>query len=395
MNTKYVYAIMGSGKQGTAEGYDLARFGNAAEIIMADREYHLAETAATRINDMTGQSIAKPVKLDASNENTVTGFLQNHNVTTCCGAAHYELNLPLTRASINAGSHFCDMGGNTGIVNQQHKLHSLAVKKGVTIIPDCGIAPGTANILAARAIKQMDCNSVNIVCGGLPQSRDLPLGYRIVFSVQGLTNEYTGNCVEIRNGRIVEMPAFTEKEELTLPEPVGRCEAFLTSGGTSTGPWSFHGKLDQYCYKTVRYCGHYDTIRSMIDMGLLSLKPVPVRGVPVVPRDLFHVIASKYWDFPSEPDLLVMQVRAKGFNTSGESVEIIQDLMDFQDPETGFTAMERTTAFSASIIAILMAQGEINAGVHPLELSIDPDLMVEELKKRGIKIETKVKILDQ
>lgn len=388
--TRTVFAVIGSGKQGTAQGYDLARFGLADSIVMADRDFEVARSAANRINRLVDQKVCEPVKIDGSNENEIAAMLKHHKVTTCCGAAHYALNLPLTLASIVAGANFCDMGGNTGVVHQQHRLNSLAIEKNVAVIPDCGIAPGTANVLAARAINAMKCDSVNIVCGGLPQSRDLPLGYRVVFSVQGLTNEYTGNCVEIRNGRIVEVPAFTEKEELELPSPVGRCEAFLTSGGTSTGPWSFLGKVGRYGYKTVRYNGHYDAIRTMIDMGFLSQSPVETDTGSVIPRELFHTLASRYWDYPEARDLLIMQVTAHGTDREGKSVTMVQDLIDYEDIETGFTAMERTTAYSAAIVAIQLNQGKIKPGVHPLELAIDPDVMVEELKKRDIAVSTRI-----
>jgi len=389
--TESVYAVIGSGKQGTAEGYDLVRFGGAEKVLMADRDHDRARRAASRINALTGRHAAVPVMVDASSEKDVTAMLIAHHVGTCCGAAHYALNVGLTRAAIAAGAHFCDMGGHTGMVHQQHRLHTAAEKKGVTVIPDCGIAPGTANVLAARAIRNIQCDAVRIYCGGLPQNRDLPLGYRVVFSVQGLTNEYTGMCTEIRNGKIVKIPAFTEKETIDLPDPVGRCEAFLTSGGTSTGPWSFQGKVNTYGYKTLRYPGHYDTMRTLIEMGFLDTEPVKMDGGAVVPRKLFHHLAGRFWDFPDEPDLLVMQVQARGRNAEDVPVEMIQNLLDFHDHKTGITAMERTTAFSAAIVAQMLNRGDVAPGVQPLELAVDPDAMVRALREREIHIETTVR----
>jgi lysine 6-dehydrogenase len=387
MKKNPVYAVIGCGMQGVAEAYDLVRFGGAETVVMADRYLKTAEQAADRVNRLTGQTKAVPVKLDASRPADVVRVLRDHRVTVCCGAAHYALNLSLSEASLEAGTHFCDMGGNTTVVMQQHRLNDAAQRKNVGIVPDCGIAPGTANILASRAIRRIDCDSVQIYCGGLPVSRDLPLGYKIVFSVAGLTNEYTGTCSEIRDGRIVSVPAFTEKENLVLPEPVGRCDAFLTSGGTSTGPVSFSGKLTRYGYKTVRYPGHYDAVRSMIDMGLLRLDPVRIDGRDIIPREVFHALASNYWNHPDEPDLLVLRVVAKG-RTGGRPVTMTQDLMDFQDPETGFSAMERTTAFSAAIIAEALAAGMLGPGVHYLERAVDPDWFVAEMAKRALHVTT-------
>jgi lysine 6-dehydrogenase len=393
MSNNPVYAVIGCGMQGVAEAYDLSVFGKASLIVMVDRDFSLAYTASARINRLAGRTIATPVELDASDISNVVQLLNKYKVTVCCGAAHYALNLLLSQASLEAGAHFCDMGGNTGVVMQQHELHDAAVSKGIGIVPDCGIAPGTANILAARAMKHIQCESVQIYCGGLPQSRELPLGYRIVFSISGLTNEYTGHCSEIRNGKIVSVPAFNEKEELVLPEPVGQCEAFLTSGGTSTGPLSFHGKVNHYGYKTVRYPGHYNLIRTMIDMGFLDLNPVKVDGKPIVPRNMFHALAGKYWHYPDEPDLLVLQVVAKGLNDKSEPVVMTQDLMDFQDKKTGFTAMERTTAFSAAIVAESLAFGKLDSGVLFLESAIDPDQFVDSMAKRNLNVSTLINVL--
>ncbi|MGB3975153.1 MAG: saccharopine dehydrogenase C-terminal domain-containing protein [bacterium] len=384
---KSIYAVIGCGMQGVAEAYDLVRFGHAEKVVMVDLRREAAEQAAASVNMLTESDRAVSIAIDASRGDDIVRMLRDHNVTVCCGAAHYALNYELSKAALEAGAHFCDMGGNTEVVMKQHLLHDPAMQKNIGIVPDCGIAPGTANILAARAIKHIECDSIQMYCGGLPVSRDLPLGYKLVFSISGLTNEYTGNCIEIRDGRIVSVPAFTEKEALVLPEPVGACEAFLTSGGTSTGPISFHGKLSSYGYKTVRYPGHYATVRSMIDMGLLELDPVQVAGQDVVPRDLFHVLASAYWDYPDEPDLLVLRVVAKGA-IDGRPVTMIQDLMDIQDGKTGFSAMARTTAFSAAIIAEALASGVLGSGVHYLERSVDPDWFVEEMAKRSLHVVT-------
>ncbi len=378
----YRYAVIGSGMQGTAEAYDLARFGKASGIIMADLDFTRAERAADRVNRLVNQRIAVPRVLDAGVDAALDVLFKDIDV--CCGAAHYALNEQLTRAAIRAGVHFCDLGGNTGVVERQHELHAEAKASGVTIIPDCGLAPGLGNILAARAIASLDCDSVQIRCGGLPQTPRPPLGYKLVFSPAGLTNEYTGDCLEIRDGKIVTVPAFTELETIAFPEPVGTCEAFLTSGGTSTGPRSFLGKVRNYGYKTVRYPGHFQKVRAMIDLGFLDTRPVTVGGVQVAPRDLFHTLIESKLDFPGDKDLVVLRVTG----TAADGTQMIQEMMDFHDDATGFSAMERTTAFSATIVAIMLAEGVFQPGVHALEQVVPGDDFVAELARRDIKIET-------
>lgn len=383
----YTYAVIGSGMQGTAEGYDLARFGNASRVYMADIHKETAEASAETINRLTGTDIATGIELDARHNRQVSSFLKK--VDTCCAATHYQHTFDLARAAILAGCNFCDLGGNTSVVQRQHTLNSDAIAHGVTVIPDCGLAPGLGNVLAARAIKKMECLDIQIRCGGLPQNRDLLLGYRIVFSIEGLTNEYTGMCVEIRNGEITQVPAFSEREDIFFPEPVGPCEAFLTSGGTSTGPYSFHGKVQNYGYKTVRYPGHFDKMRTFIDLGFLDIEPIRVKNMQISPRDVFHVLANTRLAYPNEKDLVILRVTATGFSHEGHPLTLIQDMMDFYDPKTGFSAMERTTAFSAAIVAIMITQNDIEPGVLALEKAIDGDYYVEQLGLRGINVFTK------
>jgi len=370
--------------QGTAEAYDLATFGDADSVIIGDIDGQVAARAADRINRLLGRNTVKGTQLDAGDHRTVAALLKN--VDVCCGAAHYALNLDLTRAAIDAGCHFCDLGGNTTVVTKQHALNEQACSSGVTVIPDCGLAPGLGNILAARAISKMTCDTIDIRCGGLPQNPKPPLGYKLVFSIAGLTNEYTGQCVEIREGKRVEIPAFTECESIEFPEPVGICEAFLTSGGTSTGADSFLGKVRNYGYKTVRYPGHFDKIRAMIDLGFLDLNTVRIGSCDVVPRELFHTLVASKLRFPDDKDLIVLRVSATGSDGDGYPIQMIQNMIDYYDEKTGFSAMERTTAYSATIVAIMMAKGEIGPGVHCLETIVDGDRVVKELSRRCIHV---------
>jgi lysine 6-dehydrogenase len=388
MSKEFCYSIIGSGMMGTAVGFDLARFGDASKIFMVDRLEEKATEAAQRINRLTGDEIATGVSLEVSNEKDLVSFLKSKKVNACCGAAHYALNVMLSRACLEAGSNFCDMGGNTKVVKKQHQLHAEALNKGVCIVPDCGLAPGLGNILAARALKMMDCDDVQIRCGGLPQKPKPPLGYRIVFAVEGLTNEYTGMCREIRDGKIVEVPAFTEKEDIEIPLVLDWAEAFLTSGGTSTGPDSFLGKVRNYGYKTIRYPGHYDKVKTLIDLGFLDLIPVKIGTNEVVPRELTHELFKSKLVFPDDKDLVVLRVTAQGYNSNEERTVMIQEMFDYSDDKTGFSAMERTTAFPTSVIAIMMTHEQIYPGVAYLELVIDGDVMIEELAKRNIVIKT-------
>jgi lysine 6-dehydrogenase len=160
-------------------------------------------------------------------------------VTAVMCALPYYFNEPMTRAAIEAGAHFADLGGNTAIVQEQKALHEQAMAAGVSVIPDCGLAPGMVNILAAEGIRRMDqARTVRIHVGGLPQHPEPPLNYQIVYSLEGALDYYTTPSWVLREGKAVEVEALSELEDVEFAAPVGRLEAFHTGGGISTMPFA-------------------------------------------------------------------------------------------------------------------------------------------------------------
>lgn len=388
----YRYAVLGAGMQGVAAAYDLAKFGQAEQVLIVDIDLRRAEEGAARVNRLLGgeEELIQPRQLDVQDREGLVELLRK--VDVALSAVPYHFNLEITKAAIAARAGLCDLGGNTKLVLEQLKLNSEAEAAGVTVIPDCGLAPGLSTILAVYAISQMERpREVHIRCGGLPQRPLPPLGYKLVFSIEGLTNEYLERAYLLRGGRIVEVESLTELEELEFPPPVGRCEAFITSGGTSTCPWTFAGKLEEFDYKTVRYPGHCEKFRVLCELGLLEPEPVQVGECQVAPRALFHKVAAPRLAFPEEPDLVVLRVICRGEDASG-SVEVQLDLMDFYDETTGFSAMARTTGFSAAIVAAMIAQGKLREekGVIPLERAVSPKPFLAELARRGFELAERV-----
>lgn len=382
----YSYAVIGSGMQGSAGGYFLARWGRANKVIMADLSMERAEKAASLINRLLGSSIAEPRKVDAGQELELVRLMKE--VNGVFSATSYELNLAITKAAIAAKTSMVDLGGNTDVTWSQLKLHERAMEAQISIVPDCGLAPGLGNTLAALGISELDeCETVQIRCGGLPQNPKPPLDYKLVFSVKGLTNEYFGKANLLRKGEITTVDTFSEIEELEFAAPVGKCEAFVTLGGTSTAPWTFKSKVKNYEYKTVRYPGHYAKMKCMLDLGLLDTEPVTLEnGTKVVPRDLFHAVVPAKLSFPEDRDLVVLRTTCIGLK-SGKPAKVVYDLMDFHDTSTGFTAMERSTSYPAALVLVHAVSGRAKKGVVPLETAIENKTYVSELVATGLKIQ--------
>lgn len=375
------YAVLGSGMQGTAAAFDLGKHGGASGLVLVDRDAAAVEHACERIRRLLpGVSVEARVT-DASDEAALKRSLEG--VAGVFSGLPYGFNPGAAAAAVAVGAHFCDLGGNTEVVRKTLALDGAAKARGVSVIPDCGLAPGLGNVLAAALLQRLpQAHTVHIRCGGLPRNPRPPLNYMLVFNIGGLTNEYMGEAEFLRGGERVSLPTLTECEELEFAAPVGKAEAFITSGGTSTAPETFEGRLQNYDYKTVRYPGHHAQLQALKALGILDLEPVRVGQVSVRPRDLFHAVAApRLLPRPGDTDLVVL--RAEALSDAGG---LRLDLLDFADTATGFSAMERTTAFPAAATLAFQVEGRVPAGATTSERLACVGDLVQAVRGRGLDI---------
>jgi lysine 6-dehydrogenase len=389
-------AVIGAGMQGSACAFDLARSSGVEEIRLLDQdEGRLA--SARRLVEKGAAARSRPPKIESRRvnvEESAAVVAALDGIDSVVSAVPYFLNVSLARAAIRARASFCDMGGNTDVVREELSLHKEAETAGVSLIPDCGLAPGLCNVVIADALATLDtATEAHVRVGGLPVRPRPPLNYKLVFSAYGLINEYVGEATVLRDGRRTLVPALTEVETIDFPPPVGTCEAFITAGGSSTMPWSFEGRLRDLTYKTVRYPEHAEMIRAMAACGLFSVDPVRVAAengsgnVQVRPRDVTAAALTRALDFPDEADLVVMRAVVKG-SKGGRFATITYQLMDFMDERNGITAMMRTTAYPVSVVALMQAGGQIpRKGAMPPEVAIPPAPFLDALRERGIRIQ--------
>lgn len=374
--------ILGAGRMGHGAAFDLIHNSPGVEsVTVADFDLKKAEAVAEQVG--TDRITAHHV--DAGNQSDVARLMAHHDAAISC--VNYWYNESLSRAAIDTNTHLCDLGGNNYVVDSQLALDEEAKAAGVSIIPDCGLAPGMVSILAMHGAAKFDTvDEIHIRVGGLPQDPQPPLNYQLVFSVEGLINEYVEVARVIRDGKMIEVPSMTELESLEF-DGFPPLEAFQTSGGTSTLPDTFLGKIKELDYKTIRYAGHCDKFKTMIDLGLCSSDEILVDYQKVKPRKVFGELLQKY--LPADgPDYVLVRLGFVGKKDGGVK-RLRYDIVDKHDDSTGLSAMMRTTAFPASIIAQMMARGDVlTRGATPQEKAIDPDKFVAELERRdiGIKI---------
>jgi len=378
------YAILGAGMQGPAVAYDLAQFGDPELIYLADIDLERATLKAEWVNQLLQRTVVYPKRVDARDEKQVLDYFEQADVII--SAVPWQMNMRLAQLALATKRSFIDMGNEPEwFWFEFRKRHEEAQQAGIAIVPDCGLAPGMVNHLGLYCIEKMDrCDTVRLRCGGLPQRPVGPIGYKLVFNMIGVISEYTGQALTLHEGKPTYVPTLDDVEPVEI-EGLGVLEAASTSGGTSTAPFTLEGKVRQYDYKTLRYPGHWAIMRALRDLGFFDEEPVKVGEAAVIPRQFSAVVIPPRIQFPEEKDLVVVYVHAAGVK-SDRPYEITLQFIDYHDEATGFTAMERCTGFSASIIAIGVAKGIVPRGLIPYEQSMSGHAFVQEFLRRGFRI---------
>ena len=371
--------VLGAGLQGTACAFDLLRQEDVAAVVLAD-----LQPAGVGTLLGTAERLERR-RLDFTDEAAVRAAMEG--MDDVLSAAPYYLNLDLARLAAETGTHFADLGGNTEILRQQLALSEVAEASGATLVPDTGLAPGLVDILAAEGARRLDpARSIRMYVGGLPRDPEPPLNYQVVYSLEGALDYYTTPSWVLEDGRRTRVDALSDLEELEF-DAVGTLEAFHTGGGASLLPWALEGRVEELYYKTMRYPGHAAIMRPIRELGLLSKDPVEVKGLEVSPRDVFLACVGPRLYRPDAPDFVALRVVAEG-RRDGEPVRLTWDLLDRRDPETGLSAMERTTGFSLSITGLFLGRGVIEKrGAFPAFEAVPYGPYLEALAERGVRID--------
>jgi len=360
--------VLGSGIVGSAAAWDLERRGHHVTVADADPDV-AARTAA-----LVG---AEPAMVDVTDRAGLMLMLEAADIVV--SAVPYRYGVQVAAAAIEADTHYLDFGGNPAIVREQRELDTAARARGLMIVPDCGLAPGLANVLAQDLIDSADSfpiESVQMRVGALPQTPIGALGYQLAFNAAGLINEYAEPC------DILEAGTYRTVEPLTRHETVewegwGPLEAFSTAGGTSTMCDRNVGRISNLEYKTLRFPGHGSTFRALLEMGMFDESTADIAGQAISRRAV--LIDALNASLPrGAPDLVLVRVwRTDGTETVGYQIE---------DTETdGISALARTTAFPATALAHLIAQGAVlRPGVLSMGDAVATSELMPELAAVGI-----------
>ncbi len=387
--------VIGAGMMGSAAAYDMARSAGVESVTLADTDKDRAKDAAKRVNKLTRGKKVRAVELDAGSERAARKLMRGHDAAL--SAVPYFFNAGLCRAAIEARCHFADLGGNNSVVREELAMDKKAARRDVAIAPDCGLSPGMASILAGELMRRIGgrADALKIYVGGLPADPKPPFQYQLVFSVEGLINEYVEPARILRKGKMTTIEPLSEAEPFRIAG-FPTLEAFHTSGGTSTLPETFAGDVGECFEKTLRYSGHLAMVRALYHLGLFSSEPRRIGKMQIAPRALTsQLMAEKFAG--DEPDVTILRVEAHEAGPGRMRALLGDDkprrvisftLVDHFDPATRMTSMMRTTAWPASVVVQMLASGAIaKRGAIHQELDIPAERFLREMAARGVNIE--------
>ncbi len=367
-------AVIGAGMMGSAVAWDLARSKDVDEMIVAD----ISQAKLSAVKERLGER-ASIRRMDVTDAAGLGRFLKSCDVAVSAlphGAVH-----PVDLAAVECGARMV----NTAFEDQQMDLDRRAKEKGSVLIPGCGLAPGLSNILVAEGARSMDlAEEGHVYVGGLPQNPEPPLSYRLVFSVRGLIREYLSARI-IREREVKSVDPFGEVTRVRFGKPIGALEAFFTDGlGSSIFTLKNLRQLDE---RTLRYPGHAERIKFLIEAGFFSSDKVLVGGTAVAPVAVSEAILQKVLTRGDPADVTVMRVRVVG-KRDGKRLKTTFELIDYYDKASGVTSMGRTTGFTAAIVARMLGRGEIEGpGVLPPETALggrEVKRLLAELASKGV-----------
>lgn len=383
------FLVLGAAEMGYAITFDLIRSPKVKSVVVADKNVEKVKHLKERLQD---EKIV-PVELDVTNQEYVAELMSKEDVTISC--LPDKFNYDLAKLALQTKSNFCDLGNNIEVSEKIFLLNEVATDLGVAIVPNLGLSPGLVSILAVCAAQKMDeLYEIKIRVGRLPQepqelsTRDLLPEFSSALAVEELIKGYTDPTKIIRSGKLLKVPALEDVEHIKFPNPIGEVEAFTTSFGNATSGLfnKYLEKVQHLDYKTIRYKGHLERIKLLFELGLFSEEKIKLdNNTEVSPKALITHQLTKL--APEDvADVVLMRITVTGV-VDKEPIQNVWECIDFADQADQISALARMTATPASIIAQMVARGDIEArGVLRQEDVVPHKLFLAEIAARNINL---------
>lgn len=374
--------VLGGGRVGSAIARDLAK----------DRDFEVtvADTSEAALGRFADEPRLRTLRADLADAAEVGRAVEGQDLVV--GAVPGFMGFATVKAVLEHGKDIVDI---SFFDDDPFKLDALARERGRIALVDCGVAPGSSNLILGHALATFDrIDSFVCYVGGLPTVRTWPFEYKSVFSPIDVIEEYTRPARFVRNGQRVTMPALTEVEPIDFPG-VGTLEAFNTDGLRTLLALDIPSMVE----KTLRYPGHVEKMRMLRETGFFGQEPVEVGGGSIRPLDLTARLLFSAWQLgPEEEDFTVLRVTVEG-EKGGRRERRTWDLLDRYDRAARTTSMARTTGYTCTAMVRLLAEGlYTRKGISPPEhVGRDAacyEFVLRELAARNVRFQETATELD-
>ena len=378
--------VLGSGLMGPAAAFNAMLDPAVSQVTLCDMNQQQLDAAQAKLESMEGGEKLSAVVLDLNDQEAASKLMADFDAIV---AALPKVAISLgIRAALTAETPLVDLGWppETKIAD----IKQQAKATGTLIVPGCGVEPGLTEIVARYLAEKLDrVDELHIKCGGIPEEPAPPLGYKIVFGGRQMPLRESDARI-VQDGTLVPVPRYSGAEQVFFPG-VGECEAWHEG----FMPWLMDLKalkgLKLGTQMTCRWPGYAAKVNVLKEMGLLSQEPVDVDGVQVVPKKLLDALLYPHVKLEEgERDITLFRVEATG-EKDGYPRRYKVEMVDRYDEVLGFTSMARTTAFTAAIVARMIARGDIQATgfLTPEQVVVGPlfDTLLDELAAANVQLE--------
>jgi saccharopine dehydrogenase-like NADP-dependent oxidoreductase len=341
--------VLGAGLVGSAIAEDLHKNHDVTSL----------DPSQDRLDFMHAKGI-KTVKADATNTSELSRLIADFDLVV--GAVPGFMGYQVCETVIKAGKNMVDI---SFFPEDPFGLDALAKQHGVTVVTDCGVAPGMGNIILGYHDTQMEIARYECLVGGLPVVREWPWEYKAVFSPIDVIEEYTRPARYVQNSCEVVREALSEAELIEFPG-VGTLESWNSDGLRSLIKTMSH--IPDMIEKTLRYPGCIEYLKVLRAAGFFSYEPVEVNGLQIRPIDVTAKLLFPQWKLkPGEEDFTIMRIVIEGKESDAQK-RYTYHLLDRFNRETQTISMARTTGYTCNAVAELVLDGTYNhVGISPPE----------------------------
>jgi lysine 6-dehydrogenase len=404
-----VLVVGGAGAMGRWTVRDLTESEGVDEVVVADLDGARAREAAgwsAARSGSNGTAQVTALALDAGDPDALRRAFDGADVV--CNCAVFSLNLPVMEACADTGTHYVDLGGLFHTTRRQLALHDRFVAAGVTAVIGMGGSPGITNVLAALAARDLaEVTEVEVrlgVADFAPSSAPVPVPY----AIQTVLDEFAVPAMAFLDGRLVEVPAMSDQEELDFPPPVGRVRVGHTlHSEVATLPLFFADRgIRSVTFKVGFPADFMDRLTLLTALGLADTTPVELPSGRVVPRELLvHCITRTAATpgpeaAPDDAEAIWVRVRGRRAGPSGDPalaprdhpngavpVERLAECVVRPHPVWQAGSGQLDTGVPPSIVAQFLATKVIDQpGVLPPEDAVPPEPFLAELATRNLEV---------